>query len=441
MMKVLSFVVYFLMWCSNVIIAGGNRPREVYFLDRAHRALTSVIVHDIFSPPVSSRIYLYSHIAGYETLVKGDQRYASLHGQVNSFPEIPAPEEKISYSLAAIQAFLQTGKQLVFSGDVLEDSIRNILQDYKKHISDEQWQGSLDYGKMVSDVILRWADKDHYGETRKLRRYNFRKEEGKWIPTPPAYMAAIEPHWKMIRPMALDSASQFKPAPPIPFSRQRGTEFYRLATHVYETTRNASNEQKDIANFWDCNPFAVNVHGHVNFATKKLSPGGHWLSIAGIASEKAKADVTRTSAAYTITAIAVFDGFISCWDEKYRSHLIRPETYINAYIDESWKPLLQTPPFPEYTSGHSVISTSASMVLTAFFGDGFSFEDTSELPYGYKARSFESFKDACDEAAMSRLFGGIHYLQAIVEGQEQGRKVGELVVEKIRLEKKSEKRS
>jgi hypothetical protein len=254
-------------------------------------------------------------------------------------------------------------------------------------------------------------------------------------------MAAIEPHWRMIRPIALDSAAQFKPAAPIPFSRNKDTDFYKLASHVYETTRNVTTEQRDIANFWDCNPFAVNVHGHINFATKKLSPGGHWLSIAGIASEKSGADIMRTSAAYTLTAIALFDGFISCWDEKYRSHLIRPETYINAYIDESWKPLLQTPPFPEYTSGHSVISTSAATVLTYFFGDEFSFEDTSELPYGYPARSFSSFTDACNEAAMSRLYGGIHYLQAIEEGQKQGRKVGELVLKKIRLEKKTEKKS
>jgi hypothetical protein len=441
MTKCLSFYTFLIVAFARTGAAGPGKPAEVLLFHRAHDALTSVIVHDIFSPPVSSRIYLYAHIAAYETLLKGDARYQSLYGQIGTFPAIPDADGEVDYRLAAIHAFLLAGKQLVFSEAAMEDSLHNILRSYKKAISPDHWQSSLEYGKKVSDIILGWATHDQYAATRKLRRYNYRREEGKWIPTPPVYMAAIEPHWKMIRPMALDSAAQFKPALPIPFDKNKGTDFYESAAYVYETTRNITQEQREIANFWDCNPFAVNVHGHMHFATKKLSPGGHWLSIAGIASEKAEADIIRTAAAYTLTAIAVFDGFISCWDEKYRSHLIRPESYINAYIDESWQPLLQTPPFPEYTSGHSVISTAAAMVLTAFFGEGFSFDDTSELPYGYKRRSFRSFTEACNEAAMSRLYGGIHYLQAIEEGQAQGRKVGELVLKKIRLDRKAEKKS
>lgn len=434
----IHFICFFFIVPSS-LSAGNNHQPDVYFLHRAQQALTHVIIHDIFSPPVSSRIYLYAHMAAYETLIKGNDQYKSLYGQIENFPHIPDPENTVSYSLAGIHAFLLTGKRLVFSEAMMEDSLQAILRSYKKEVSAAAWKASLAYGKKVSDLILNWAAQDHYADTRKLRRYNFLKEEGKWIPTPPVYMAAIEPNWKMIRTIALDSAAQFKPAPPLRFSKEKESEFYKLASQVYHAGRNLTPEQTDVANFWDCNPFAVNVHGHINFATKKLSPGGHWLSIAGISSQKTQADITRASAAYTLTAIALFDGFISCWDEKYRSHLIRPETYINAYIDESWKPLLQTPPFPEYTSGHSVISTAAATVLTGFFGDGFSFEDTSEIPYGYKARSFSSFTAACNEAAISRLYGGIHYQQAIDEGQVQGRKVGEMVLRKIELKAESGK--
>jgi hypothetical protein len=202
---------------------------------------------------------------------------------------------------------------------------------------------------------------------------------------------------------------------------------------VYTTGKTLTSLQREIANFWDCNPFAVSVHGHINYAIKKLSPGAHWLSIAGIAAQKSGADLARTSAAYTLTAIALFDGFISCWDEKFRSNVIRPETYINAFIDEEWKPLLQTPPFPEYTSGHSVISTASAIVLTNFFGDNFSFTDTSEIQFGLPTRNFTSFMEACNEAALSRLYGGIHYMPAIEQGQVQGKKVGELVLTRIKL--------
>lgn len=428
-MKLLkSAVIFFISGLAGAYPSSGQAS-----LHKAHQALTHIIIHDVFSPPVSSRIYLYAHIAAYEVLVRSDGRFRSLYGQVPGFPSVDTPDRNVSHALAATYAFLLTSKRLVFSEAMMEDSLQAIIKPFRKEVSAEGWRISLAYGEYVSDRIMKWASEDHYADTRKMRRYTLLRKEGTWIPTPPAYMSAVEPNWKFMRTIALDSAAQFRPLPPVPFSKEKNSEFYKLAQDVYQTTLQLSQEQKDIANFWDCNPFAVNVHGHVNYATKKLSPGGHWLSIAGIASRKMQASLVATSAAYTLTAIALYDGFISCWDEKYRSHLIRPETYINANIDESWTPLLQTPPFPEYTSGHSVISTAAAVVLTSLFGDDFSFIDTSELPYGYKARTFTSFMEACNEAAISRLYGGIHYRQAIEQGQIQGNSVGQLVLEKISL--------
>jgi hypothetical protein len=402
-------------------------------LHHAHSALTDIIVHDIFSPPVSSRIYAYAHMAAYETFIQQDTTYRSLHGQLRDFPRVPKPTQPVSAPLAGVYAFLMTGKGLVFSEKALDDSTHHVLRYYKKIVSPKVFKASLAHGQAVAESILAWTRKDQYRETRAMRRYNLIKEDGKWSPTPPAYMAAIEPYWKKIRPFTLDSASHYKPAPPVAFSKAAGSAFYQLAQEVYTTGKGLTPEQTTIADFWDCNPFAVNVHGHLNFATKKLSPGGHWLSIAGIVSRQSNASITRTSAAYTLTAIALFDGFISCWDEKYRSNLIRPETYIRAVIDETWRPHLQTPPFPEYTSGHSVISTAAATVLTHVFGDAVPFIDTSEVPYGYGPRPFPSFIAASREAAISRLYGGIHYRQAIEEGMLQGKKVGDLVLQKIVL--------
>lgn len=429
------FTAFIIPFCASAQDARQKMESAPQPLHRAQHALTSVIVHDIFSPPVSSRIYLYAHIAGYETFIQRSDTYRSLHGQIENFPTIPKAPENVSPNMAGVYAFLLTGKSLTFSEKLMEDSIQRIVRTYKKKLPSKVFEASLAYGKLVSDSIVNWSKKDRYAETRKLRRYNFLKEEGKWTPTPPAYMAAVEPHWKLIRTLTLDSAAQCKPLQAAGFSKIKGSTFYELAYEVYTTGKNLTPEQRAIANFWDCNPFAVNVHGHVNYATKKLSPGGHWLSIAGIASRKVNADVVRASAAYTLTAITLFDAFISCWDEKYRSNLIRPETYINAYIDEGWKPVLQTPPFPEYPSGHSVISTASAVVLSNFFGEDFSFTDTSEIEYGYGTRSFNSFTHACDEAAISRLYGGIHYRPAIEEGQQQGKKVGEVVLRKIRLVK------
>ena len=171
------------------------------------------------------------------------------------------------------------------------------------------------------------------------------------------------------------------------------------------------------------------------FATKKITPGAHWIGITKVACRKANYDFQESVYAHTKTSIALFDGFISCWDEKYRSSLIRPETLINQNIDENWKPILQTPPFPEYTSGHSVVSGAASICLTEIFGDNFSFEDDTEVPYGLPIRSFSSFNQAAEEAAVSRLYGGIHYRAAIDLGLSQGRSIGKLVNDRLTFKK------
>jgi PAP2 superfamily len=329
---------------------------------------------------------------------------------------------------------LLTGKSLVFSEAALQDSIVNILKWYSdKKMAPAQYQASLQYGGQVANIIMQWALQDKYKETRSLRRYSFSKDEGKWMPTPPVYMAAVEPNWNRIRPLLLDSCTQFKPDVATPFSADKNSEFYRQAALVHQAGLHLTSQQKAIASFWDCNPFAVTTEGHLNFAAKKISPGGHWMSIAGLAGKKAQADITRAAAAYACTAITLFDAFIICWDEKYRSNVIRPETYINRYIDEAWRPLLQTPPFPEYTSGHSVVSTAAAVVLTKLFGDHFEYDDDTEVEYGLPVTHFTSFMQACNQAAISRFYGGIHYMPAIENGQVQGNHLGQWVVDKLKL--------
>ena len=200
---------------------------------------------------------------------------------------------------------------------------------------------------------------------------------------------------------------------------------------MYEAGVKLDERQTEIASFWDCNPYVSHHQGHVMFATKKITPGGHWIGVATIAARQTNADLMKAVETYALTSIALMDGFISCWDEKYRSSLIRPETIINMHIDEDWVPLLQTPPFPEYTSGHSVVSSAAAVTLTDLYGENFNFMDTTEVEYGLPAREFASFIQASEEAAESRLLGGIHYRPAIDNGIDQGRSVGNLMLDRV----------
>ena len=413
----------------------GTDASQAEQLRIAMAQLTSVIVYDIFSPPQASRVYAYSTIAAYETLRQGDSTYRTLAGQVNGLTPVPAPDSGVQLylPLAGVHAFMTVGKALTFSRARM-DSLRGAMhQRFRRMgVRGPVFDSSVAYGERVAQHVLGWASKDHFPQTRGYAKYTVTTEPGRWVPTPPAYMDAVEPNWATLRAFALDSASQFRPKPPHPFDMTVGSAFYLQAKDVYETGKQLTPEQRAIAAFWDCNPYVMNVRGHAMFATKKITPGGHWMGIVGIATEKAGANLLQAAEAYARTAIALADGFISSWDEKYRSNLIRPETVINAHLDEAWTPLLQTPPFPEYTSGHSVISSAAAAVLTDQFGDGFAFHDTTEVAYGLPARSFTSFNQAAAEAAISRLYAGIHYRMAIEEGAVQGRRVGEHVARRVR---------
>ena len=436
----ITFSLILLFGCDNSNPNWKNEADNPEYLHRSLKQITDVIVHDIFSPPVASRIYAYATIAAYEAMAPNYPEYQSLAGQLNGLTPVPQPEagKDYCYSLAGTKAMLIVGKTLIFSEDKIEAFEADLLADIQKiNMPKDVYDRSLAYAETVAKHILAWADKDNYKQTRTFPKFTINDNPSRWKPTPPDYMDAIEPHWNRIRPLTLDSATQFMPPPPTPFDmKDKNSPFYKEAMEVYKVME-VDNEEKEhrmaIAKFWDCNPYVSHHKGHVMFATKKITPGGHWMGISQIACKKADADIMLSAKAYALTSIALFDGFISCWDEKFRSELIRPETVINTYIDQEWAPVLQTPPFPEYTSGHSVISAAAASSLTAVFGDKFSYIDSVEVEFGMPPRSFDSFQQASDEAAISRLYGGIHYSPACFIGVEQGKKVGAHVLEKVKM--------
>ncbi|WP_116124218.1 vanadium-dependent haloperoxidase [Lewinella sp. IMCC34183] len=408
------------------------------YFHRSVKQLTDVIVHDIFSPPVASRIYSYSSLAGYEALAAGDPNLQSLAGQIPHLAPAPAPPAgvEIAYPLAAITAQLKVGKSLIFSEDRMDEFRNQLMAEMLEiRMPVEVYDASVAYGEAVADHVIAWYNGDMYKQTRTYPKYSITQDESKWQPTPPDYMDGIEPSWMKIRPFALDSASQFRPLPPTEYSLDPDSKWMREVNEVYTVfsgvDEQQSAERQAIAQFWDCNPYVSHTVGHLMFATKKITPGGHWINIAAIAAKKADADFTRTVETYALTSMAMYDAFISCWDEKYRSKLVRPETFINRHIDQEWRPLLQTPPFPEHTSGHSVVSRACAIVLTDLYGDNFAFADDSEEEYDLPTRKFPSFLAASEEAALSRLYGGIHYRPAIEYGIAQGEAVGKHLLERV----------
>ncbi|ANE51051.1 vanadium-dependent haloperoxidase [Flavisolibacter tropicus] len=425
--------------CTNKKTSSFNDPL-VYC--KTVKKLNDVVLYNNFPPMIASRNYVYANIAAYECVAAGDSSYQSLAGQIKHLPPLPKPEagKEINFQLAALLSFIKVGNAVTFPEGVLMDYYQEMFNQAKTAgLSGEVLANTTTFSDSIVSAIMRWSKKDHYAETRSAERFTITSEEGRWVPTPPAYSQGLEPHWCEVRPMVLDSCNQFTVAGPPHFNIKDTTSpYYKQVMEVKTTGENLTAEQKHIADFFDDNPFKLEVKGHVMYSVKKFSPAGHWMNIVGIAAEKAKADFNATVAAYTESSIALFDGFIACWKTKYMTAGIRPETVINKYLDPNWAPYIQTPPFPTYVSGHSVISAASAEVMTHFFGDNFSYTDTSLNEFGIRQRSFKSFREAAMEASWSRLYGGIHYRADLEDGNTMGKQIGDYITKRIVLKKTGE---
>ena len=439
----------FLFYATALLLCAAsckNEPvKQTYFADaftysKTVKELNEVVKHVGFAPIVASRNYTYANIAAYECIVAGyPNEYTSLAGQINGLTAMPIADTSaaIDFEFAALLAFCKVGEAVTFPEGRMQEYVDGLKQEAKDNgMPSDMFETTVAFADTMSKAIMAWSKKDNYAQTRSASRYTVLDTPGRWIPTPPAYASAVEPHWMEIRTIAIDSADQFVPPPPIPFNmKDTNGAYYKQVMEVKNTIDSLTPEQKHIAEFWDDLGGKLNVSGHVSFVTKKFSPPGHWMNIVGIASQKSKANFRKTVAAYTLTSICMFDAFIQCWDEKFRSNMVRPETAINKYIDPDWQPYLQTPPFPEYTCGHSTVSTAAAEALTAMYGDNFAYTDTSELEFGIANRSFTSFRHAAEENNWARFYGGIHFHPTCVVSKEYGNKVSSYVINKLKLEK------
>jgi hypothetical protein len=411
----------------------------VLFSNTVHE-LNQVVMGNNFSPIVASRNYLYASVAAYEIIAAGyPNEFNSLSGQLTGLKNLPPPpvNTPIDFEFAALLAYCKAGQAVTFpEGSMQEytDGLKKLAKDHG--MPSDVYDHSVSYADAVSTAIMDWSKSDNYATTRSAVKYEVIDTPGRWIPTPPAYSPAMEPHWNEIRPLVLKSAEEVDAPSPLEYNMKDSLSDYCMEVMKIKTAvENLTDEQKHIADFWDDNPFKVNMLGHLAFGTKKFSPPGHWEGIVGIAAKKANADFATTVYAYAKTSIALFDAFIQCWAIKYKYNTARPETVINKILDDKWQPYLQTPPFPEYTCGHSTCSSAAAEALTSVFGDNFAYTDTTELEFGIKSRSYQSFRHAADENNWARFYGGIHFHHSCIISTEVGRKVGSIVVSRLKMKK------
>jgi hypothetical protein len=427
------------------------------------------------SPPVASRLHGYAGLALYEGLHRADPRYRSLGGQLIGLDAFPEPEGEHDWPVVAAEA-----ERAVLSGliegfalpstRVMVDTLAEaqVARRRAAGVAEPIVARSMDYGRTIADHILARAEADGFAETRN-RPYAPPVGPGLWVNTttveeyapisvsastdlvrlsnPSAALvpgaanarqlvldrpsgadeilpdidptAALEPYWREITPWAMESARACAPPEPVPYSEEAGSAFRAQVDSVYEASMMLSDEQRTIALHWADNP------GNTG------TPPGHWVSIMRQLVGQLDLGPLEAAEMFGVTGLALADAFVSAWDEKYRSNVVRPVTFIREHIDPSWETVVVTPPFPEFTSGHSVVSGAAGEALTALLGEDRAFVDSTHIASGIEPRLYASFEDAATEASISRLYGGIHYPMAIEHGKTQGVCVARALLDRI----------
>jgi hypothetical protein len=412
----------------------SNKPADAFPSEVASRwfeLLYDVVKAERTSPPAASRIYGVTAVALYESIVAGTNENRPLVGQLNGLTSLPRPKKNKKHHWPAVAnaALANTIRGLypTISQSSL-NAINNLEQSfaslYRANTPRPEYERSASYGQEVAAAILAWAATDGLSSLNNCP-YVPTPVPGAWEPTPPAFNPnPLQPCWGLLRPMVLTSGEECPPQGHPPFSAAAGSDFHAAALEVYNVGLGLTAEQKTIADYWSDNAGATGT------------PPGHWIAIVSQAARNDGLSLARAAEAYARVGIAVHDAFIACWNAKYVYNLQRPVTYINDNIDASWVPYIVTPSFPTYTSGHSTQSGAAARALTDMFGPK-SFTDTTHADHGLvpqqQPRTYSSFDEAAAEAAISRLYGGIHFTFDNDDGLAAGQCVGQAIHDRVKF--------
>lgn len=408
-----------------VPVLAADRPTPEDVVLQWYRLILELIRHTAtYSPPVASRAFAYLGVALWEAVAQS-RGLTSLAGQLNGLTPLPTAAGAVDEA-ALVHATLSAGTAALFgnTGPTGQRAMQAMTEKLGAKVGDgldaTLAKANADHGAAIVAHILAWAETDGGAKVENLgfpMDWTLGGKPSSWVPTNTADLqqAPLLPNWGNNRPFALTGDLPCGLGPHPEYSEDPASAFFAEAMEVVETRRSLTEDQKIIARFWSDDPML------------SPTPPGHWASIVIEIAARDALPLDRLADAMVRLGMAVADAFIVCWRVKFEYDLVRPVTYIRRLIDPKWEPLLITPPFPEYPSGHSTQSGAAYAALEAIFGTDFAFDDATHEADGLPVRSFPSFKAAADEAAISRLYGGIHFRAAIDNGITQGECVAEYV--------------
>lgn len=402
--------------------AETGAPRAEEVLRSWYRLMLELVRHTpTYSPPVASRAFAYIGVTAFEALASGRTDTQSLAGQLNALQPVPQREAGTVYDetivvnaavgFAARNFFSNTGPTGQRALKAMQTRTREKIV---AGVAEDIVIRSEAYGTAVAGHVLAWSLDDGGAVIDNMgfpMEYTVSEGPAAWVPTSRVaqQQAPLLPNWGNNRPFAMPAGATCDLPPPPEYSEDKASVFYKEAFEVYEAVNRLTPEHREIARFWSDDPML------------SPTPPGHWISITLDILEKQAAPADRSADVLARLGISLADAFIGCWHSKFHYNLVRPSTYIRRVIDAKWEPLLITPPFPEYPSGHSTQSGAAAEVLSDLFGENFAFDDRTHEADGLRVRSFPGFWAAAGEAGISRLYGGIHFRAAIERGLDQGR--------------------
>jgi membrane-associated phospholipid phosphatase len=381
---------------------------------------------DTVDAPGASRVYAYAGVTLYEAVVPGIPGDVSLSTQIKGMPAQPAlePDAVYDWPTVANAAMKALASGLLPSDDSHKaaDALYNQQLTARAGAVDKAViDRSTARGEAIGTAIVAWAAQDGAADAvSKAKTYKLPSgSQWDYVITTPGTVP-VGPYWGTVRTFALQKPTECDIPANIDFSSDPTSTLYKQAAEVKTVGDHLTDEQKAIANWW------VDTPGQTG------APSGHWMLIANQMVGNLHLKLDRAAEVYAMVGMTLGDAFIACWQLKYEHPYLRPVTYIDRYIAPDWKPYIATPPFPTYVSGHSVASVAAADVLTALLGT-VAFTDNTHVKDGQAARSFTSFTAAANEAAISRLYGGIHFRVDIENGLAQGRCVAQHVLSAIHL--------
>lgn len=421
----LAVVLFGWTLAPAAMAADDGRPEPQVMLSKWYYLMNELVRHTAtYSPPVASRSFGYLGVTAFEAVAGGSDGLVTLVGQLQGLESVPQREPGTVYDETIVISAAMSDAVVFYFGNTGPTGQRAIKAAQRKWrasavegVPEDVVARSEAFGKAVAAAIHEWSLDDGGAVIDNMgfpQEWDLPQGEDKWVPTSPIRQQQLPllTEWGNNRTFVIPSGATCATPGNPPYGTEPDTQFYKEAREVYEAGINATPEHVAIARFWSDDPML------------SMTPPGHWVSIALQVADRAQLPLEDYVDLLARVGIGLSDAFVGCWHEKYIYNLIRPITYIKRVIDPKWEPILNTPPFPEYPSGHSTVSGAMGAVLTAFFGEDYAFEDKTGSPDGRNPRHFKSFNEAAEEAGISRLYGGIHFNSAIVDGLAQGRCIG-----------------